>query len=721
MDISSALKSLRNATTKDLQNHKIEAVAAFREIEARLGGFESLHHEAVEEAACVQLRSSVEQPVISDEVAKPTNPIKLLAALNKASAWVRQSIKLQPRQVLSIKRQLARDRRLADVRRVEGDFNAENQYKLLRGLAQRSLALQGESSGHLDIEQLCNVASSRGNVKANKGRRGKMSSYVKYELGIEAKDKDFAIRAIQAGMRQLVMERLLRKRFEETGQCDSEQCDIALGISAFTALTVRPFRCLKYEEIPEFLDCLLEPASMNLLVSEDEQIADILKETSIWYNKLQIYYDKQLVGIDTDLDTDSPGNDYTPSSIRLSDQPTKPAKAAMQSAIISPQSYLNENGGIHSEEASDSSDEVSDTSESTFSESGSRTADNEGTSNNTSRSSSDFSVSSTGLACSRPSGTSPYPRSTEETGEARRKRRRISSHTDFIRHIEFHPTNPAQWVPVPPTTQRGPSDPHNAIDAYLHSCGPQLDNVHLASSAADHERTIFNPMASDAIFSLFSDPLLNDVQLDSTTADHERTIFNPMASDAIFSLYSDPQLDNVRLGNVQLDNVQLDSTTADHERTIFNPMASDAIFSLYSDPQLDNVQLDSTTADHERTIFNPMASDAVFSLYSDPQLDNVQLGNVQLDNVQLDSTTADHERTIFNPMASDAVFSLYSDPQLDNVQLDSIAETDQKRTRYDQSPSDGLCRPFSNSPLYSTTAQVGFNSSEVDSATSEVF
>jgi hypothetical protein len=42
MDISSALKSLRNATTKDLQNHKIEAVAAFREIEARLGGFESL-------------------------------------------------------------------------------------------------------------------------------------------------------------------------------------------------------------------------------------------------------------------------------------------------------------------------------------------------------------------------------------------------------------------------------------------------------------------------------------------------------------------------------------------------------------------------------------------------------------------------------------------------------------------------------------------------------
>jgi hypothetical protein len=250
-------------------------------------------HEAVEEAACVQLRSSVEQPVISDEVAKPTNPIKLLAALNKASAWVRQSIKLQPRQVLSIKRQLARDRRLADVRRVEGDFNAENQYKLLRGLAQRSLALQGESSGHLDIEQLCNVASSRGNVKANKGRRGKMSSYVKYELGIEAKDKDFAIRAIQAGMRQLVMERLLRKRFEETGQCDSEQCDIALGISAFTALTVRPFRCLKYEEIPEFLDCLLEPASMNLLVSEDEQIADILKETSIWYNKLQIYYDSK--------------------------------------------------------------------------------------------------------------------------------------------------------------------------------------------------------------------------------------------------------------------------------------------------------------------------------------------------------------------------------------------------------------------------------------------
>ena len=251
--------------------------------------------EAVEEAACDQLRSSVEQPALSGEVAKPTNPTKLLAALNKTSAWVRQSIKLQPRQVLNIKRQLVCDRRLADIRRVEGDFNAKNQYKLLRGLAQRSLALQGEESGHLDIEQLCNVASSRGNVGAKQGRRGKMASYVKYELGIEGKDKDFAIRAVQAGMRQLVMERLLRRRFEETEQCDTElkQRDIASGISAFTALTVRPFRCLKYEEIPEFLDCLLEPASMNLAVSEDEQIADIIKEISIWYGKLQTYYNSR--------------------------------------------------------------------------------------------------------------------------------------------------------------------------------------------------------------------------------------------------------------------------------------------------------------------------------------------------------------------------------------------------------------------------------------------
>ncbi|KAJ9491409.1 hypothetical protein VN97_g1839 [Penicillium thymicola] len=405
MDISSALELLRNAPAQALQNHRNEAVAACREIEARLRDFDSTHHEAVYEATSVQLRSSVNQPALSGQVARmsPTNSTKLLNALKKTSTWVWQSIKLQPNEVFCIKRPRVRDRRLADVRRVEGDHKAENKYKLLRGLAQRSFALQGEKSGYLDIERLCKIASSRGKDKLNRGRQGKIASYVTYELAIEEEDKRYAIRAIQAGMRQLVMERLLEERLGEAGQCDT-----ASGISAFTALTVRPFRCLKYGEIPEFLDCLLESASMNLSVSENEQeisIADVIKETSVWYDQLQIYYNK-VVGNRAELEkhqsnkrirvrTSSSANDHTTSPnelSRLSHQLTASDQAAIQCAIRSPSLCIGENGSIHyrctsSEGSSDSFDEVSDIPESNLSNPhqnmGQGTTDAECASNNT--------------------------------------------------------------------------------------------------------------------------------------------------------------------------------------------------------------------------------------------------------------------------------------------------------------------------------------------------
>ncbi|OQD97599.1 hypothetical protein PENSOL_c011G05436, partial [Penicillium solitum] len=539
MDILSALETLRNASTKDLQNHKIEATAAFREIEARLGGFEYRHQEAVEDASCVQLRSCVDQPALSGEVAKPTNPTKLLAALNKTSDWVRLSIKLEPRKALNIEPQLVCDRRLADVRRVEGDFNAKNQYKFLRGLAQRSLALQGEESGHLDIEHFCKVASSRGTVRAKQGRRGKIASYVKDQLGIEGREKTFAIRAVQAGIRQLVMERLLRRRFEETEQCDTGlKQHYSSGISALTALAVRPFRYLKYEEIPEFLDHLLDPDSVNLAGSENEQIADFINEISIWYDKLQIYYNKELVGIDADLDAGSSINDYTPSSSndtsRFSDQPTTPGKVAEKSGVISPQYICTS-----SEDAPDSSNELSDASELSYPGPGIRTADDKDASNNVAIPDRYCSASSTDLASSKPSGTVPCSVSTEETDKVHRKRRRLSSHTDSIWYngshpsknnqlqTEFHRTNPARQSPAPLTTQRELSSPQNVMDTYFHSCEPQLDNVHFGGIASDHERSIFNPMSSDAVFSLFSDHQLDNVQLDSTPADEGRTIFNP--------------------------------------------------------------------------------------------------------------------------------------------------------------------------------------------------
>lgn len=243
--------------------------------------------------------ASVEQPTSRNKVGRtiPTHATKLLDALNKTSHWALKSINLQPEHVLRLKRPCVLDRRLADIHRVEGDLKAENKSKMVRGLAQRSLALQGERAGFLNVEEMCEIASYRGKGKVNRGRQGTISSYVTCDLAIQKEDKSFAIRAVQAGMRQLVVERLLKKRLQEAGYSTT-----ASGISAFTALAVRPFRSLNYREIPEFLDLLLDSTSIGSSPSEGNpatdssssvSIADIIQKTSVWFDHLQTHYDSR--------------------------------------------------------------------------------------------------------------------------------------------------------------------------------------------------------------------------------------------------------------------------------------------------------------------------------------------------------------------------------------------------------------------------------------------
>jgi hypothetical protein len=322
MDISLALEVLRNAPPEALQNHRQEAIEAFRDIEARLKELDfpesdssipaftavangSGSHEAGR-AASTQLPSSVEQPTLTvQDKSKPSHSMNLLTTLNKTASWVWKSTKRRPNEVLGIKRPRFCDRRLADVRRIEGESQAEPKYKLLRVLAQRSLVLQGEKSGYLDVENYCKVASSRGKDKAKRGRGGTIAVYVREELEIEKEDQVLAIQAISGGIKQLVTERLLRERLEKTGQYGS-----ASGISAFTALAVRPFRYLKHEEIPEFLDCLLESDSMNLSALVDEprmehslpvSIKEVIQKSSEWLDEMQVYYNSEFDIFEFDL------------------------------------------------------------------------------------------------------------------------------------------------------------------------------------------------------------------------------------------------------------------------------------------------------------------------------------------------------------------------------------------------------------------------------------
>ncbi|KAJ5161020.1 hypothetical protein N7492_006412 [Penicillium capsulatum] len=311
MDIFSALEALRNASPEALQNHRHETIEALREIEARLRELDSPDsdpsvravaavangsddREGVSEIVSTQLPSPTEQPTSAGQAKIKQSPTILLTALHTISSWVWKYANLPASKVIQIKRPRIYDRRLNDIRRIEGDPKAGPKYKILRVLAQRSLVLQGEKSGYLDIESYCKMASSRESDKANGGRRGKIASYVRAELDAEDEDKGFAIRAIQAGIKQLVTERLLKKRLEEMGRCES-----ASGISAFTALLIRPFRSLKYADIPEFLDGFLETDLMNFPPFEENgktetflpvSTTEVIRVSSTWFDKLQTSY-----------------------------------------------------------------------------------------------------------------------------------------------------------------------------------------------------------------------------------------------------------------------------------------------------------------------------------------------------------------------------------------------------------------------------------------------
>ncbi|KMQ42648.1 hypothetical protein HL42_6692 [Trichophyton rubrum] len=93
------------------------------------------------------------------------------------------------------------------------------------------------------------------------------------------------------------------------------------------------------------------------------------------------------------------------------------------------------------------------------------------------------------------------------------------------------------------------SDTHNQMAGTLHNCGSQLDDTQVDNIAADQGRTRFNPLASDALFSLFPGPQANGIQFDNRAEEieQERTRFNPLTSDALFSPFSNSLLDNSTL------------------------------------------------------------------------------------------------------------------------------------------------------------------------------
>ncbi|KAJ5778357.1 hypothetical protein N7520_001603 [Penicillium odoratum] len=143
-------------------------------------------------------------------------------------------------------------------------------------------------------------------------------------------------------------------------------------------------------------------------------------------------------------------------------------------------------------------------------------------------------------------------------------------------------SQPFAVVPAPGTKAQLPG----TTDAFLMSCPESIADMRnatfLSSKTPDHsleepgqERAVFNPLASDALFSLFPNPQLDNSQLNNISGEpgQESAVFNPLASDALFSLFPNPQLDNSQLNNISGEPGQ--------ESAVFNPLASNDLFSPF--------------------------------------------------------------------------------------------------------------------------------------------
>lgn len=195
-----------------------------------------------------------------------------------------------------------RDRRLNDVLRLDGIQDPTPVDKLFRGVAQRSLAMQYSEYQHSSrqnsrVEDICHCLSSQHpetRDKLHQRRGGGIASWVRQHLPYEVEKAKAAQECVSSGIKQLVVERLLEERLQRAGRAKK-----ASGISALTALTITPFKDLRLNEIPSFLDHFLQESSdVNLPAAAPEQpdmtshdLLDIIGNISEWFEVFQNTYD----------------------------------------------------------------------------------------------------------------------------------------------------------------------------------------------------------------------------------------------------------------------------------------------------------------------------------------------------------------------------------------------------------------------------------------------
>lgn len=224
---------------------------------------------------------------------------KLSRGMKRTARWIWDTSNEGPEFIISRKRRLGEDRRLEDIRRVEGDPESSNNDKLLRLLAIRSLATEFTTKQSRDelqtrVDELVTYVlaieptddDQQGD--APRGRGNAVASFVERLPNISS--KPLANRAINSGIKHLVFEKVLQHRLREF---DLEE--ICEAVSAILGLNIQNFRTLPYRGMPGLADALLSDKTHISLQDESgkddkRHILDIMRGVTPWFTTLQAKY-----------------------------------------------------------------------------------------------------------------------------------------------------------------------------------------------------------------------------------------------------------------------------------------------------------------------------------------------------------------------------------------------------------------------------------------------
>lgn len=230
---------------------------------------------------------------------------KLGRGIERTTPWIWDTSKEDFESVLSRKRKPGEDRRLEDVRRVEGDPDSSDKDKLLRLLAIRSLATEFTTEQLSDksptrVDELTAYVLSiepgengdqQNDASLFRGRGSAVPNFVERLPNISS--KPLANRAINSGIKYLVFEKVLKHRLQEF-----DLPEICEAISAILGLNIQNFRILPYKRMPDLVDTLLLD-SMHISLQRDDEpekeykrhILDIIRDVTPWFTRLQANYD----------------------------------------------------------------------------------------------------------------------------------------------------------------------------------------------------------------------------------------------------------------------------------------------------------------------------------------------------------------------------------------------------------------------------------------------